>query len=63
MNYIMICADSLGQDHIGAYGGKAQTPRMNRLVQESIVFVRMRSESLPTVPVRRALCTGGRVFP
>jgi len=63
MNYIMICLDSLRQDHIGAYDGKAKTPNMDRLAQESAVFSRMRSESLPTVPVRNALSTGVRVFP
>ncbi len=63
MNYIMICLDSLRQDHIGAYGGCAQTPHMDKLAEESAVFSRLRSEALPTVPVRRALCTGVRVFP
>ncbi len=63
MNYIMICLDSLRQDHIGAYGGVAQTPNMDRLAEQSAVFTRLRSEALPTVPVRRALCTGARVFP
>lgn len=63
MNYIIICLDSLRQDHIGAYGGIAQTPNMDRLAQQSAVFTRLRSEALPTVPVRRALCTGVRVFP
>lgn len=63
MNYIMICLDSLRQDHIGAYGGCALTPHMDKLAAESAVFSRLRSEALPTVPVRRALCTGVRVFP
>ncbi len=63
MNYVMICLDSLRQDHIGAYGGKAQTPNMDRFAEQSAVFTRLRSEALPTVPVRRALCTGVRVFP
>jgi arylsulfatase A-like enzyme len=63
MNYIMICLDSLRQDHIGAYGGKAQTPNMDRFAKQSAVFTHLRSEALPTVPVRRALCTGVRVFP
>lgn len=63
MNYIMICLDSLRQDHIGAYGGRAETPSIDRFAADSAVFTRMRSESLPTLPVRRALCTGSRVFP
>ena len=64
MNYIMICLDSLKQDHIGAYGcTDCKTPNLDRFAEESAVFTRARSESLPTVPVRRALQTGIRTFP
>ncbi|MFP3903729.1 MAG: sulfatase [Armatimonadota bacterium] len=63
MNYIMICIDSLRQDHIGAYGGVAQTPNMDSFAEKSAVFSRLRSEALPTVPVRRSLCTANRIFP
>jgi len=64
MNYIMICLDSLRQDHIGAYGATdCRTPNLDRFAAQSAVFTRARSESLPTVPVRRALQTGVRTFP
>ncbi len=64
MNYIMICLDSLKQDHIGAYGAtECRTPNLDRFAEQSAVFTRARSEALPTVPVRRALQTGIRTFP
>ena len=40
-----------------------QTPNLDKLATESVMFDRMRSESLPTVPCRRGIFTGRRVFP
>ena len=64
MNYILVVLDSLRQDFIGAYGNDwVQTPNLDAFARESAVFHGLRSEALPTIPVRRALCTGRRVFP
>ncbi|HUS79901.1 MAG TPA: sulfatase [Armatimonadota bacterium] len=63
MNFILICCDSLRQDHLGVYDGLAKTPNLDRFAEECAVFTRLRSEALPTVPCRRSLQTGIRVFP
>ena len=51
------------QDHLGCYDGMARTPNIDALAEKSAVFTRLRSEALPTVPCRRSLNTGVRVFP
>jgi arylsulfatase A-like enzyme len=59
MNIIMVMADSFRRDHIGAYGGtKIQTPNLDRLAAESVVFDHAYPEGLPTLPVRTAMFTG-----
>ena len=74
MNCIWITTDSFRQDHIHCYRPegtiddtgesiKVQTPSMDRLAAEGVMFTRLRSESLPTVPCRRGTFTGRRVFP
>jgi arylsulfatase A-like enzyme len=64
MNVILIILDSLRADHLGCHGnGWIQTPTLNGLAQESVVFARAFPESLPTIPMRRAIHTGKRAFP
>jgi len=64
VNYIQIVLDSFRQDHLGCYGNEQiHTPYLDAFARESILFERARSESLPTIPCRRALCTGKRIFP
>jgi len=74
MNCIWITIDSFRQDHINCYrpegavddtieGIKVQTPNLDQLATESVLFDRMRSEALPTVPCRRNIFTGRRLFP
>ena len=64
MNLVIIVLDSFRQDHLGCYGNKwIHTPNIDRLARESVVFTRCWSESLPTIPARRALHTGKRTFP
>lgn len=64
MNLLLIVLDSLRQDHVGCYGNDwIKTPNIDKFASESIVFTRCWSESLPTIPVRRALHTGKRTFP
>lgn len=64
MNIVLIILDTLRQDHVGAYGnGWIVTPNLDRLASESVLFTRCYPESLPTLPVRRALHTGKRTFP
>ena len=64
MNAIIVMIDTLRPDYTGCYGNKwIRTPNLDRLAKESMVFDRAVPESLPTIPVRRALLTGMRVFP
>lgn len=64
MNLVLIIVDSWRQDHCGCYGNRwIKTPHLDRLAAESVVFTRAYPESLPTLPVRRALHTGRRTFP
>lgn len=67
MNIILVVFDSLRKDCIGAYGeppwGKVQTPHLDAFARESVMITRMYPESLPTLPVRRNLYTGRRVYP
>ena len=69
MNVILVIMDSLRTDHMGCYadryakGGLAATPHLDRMAGESLRFTRAAPESLPTLPTRRALHTGQRVWP
>ena len=64
MNVIQIVIDSLRTDHVGCYGtDRVKTPNIDRLAKDSCVFDFAISESLPTIPVRRALSTCHRTFP
>ncbi len=64
MNVIIVILDSLRADHVGCYGNTwIRTPVMDALARESILFTRAFPESLPTIPMRRALHTGLRTWP
>ncbi|MBN1445108.1 MAG: sulfatase [Candidatus Omnitrophica bacterium] len=67
MNIILVVFDSLRKDCIGVYGkplwGEVKTPNLDRFASESLLFTNAYPESLPTLPSRRAIYTGKRVFP
>ena len=64
MNCVLIIVDSWRKDHCGCYGNEwISTPNLDALAAESALFTRAYPESLPTLPVRRALQTGRRVYP
>ena len=67
MNIILVVFDSLRKDCVGVYGsppwGKVHTPHFDAFAKQSLVMTRMYPESLPTLPTRRALYTGRRVYP
>jgi len=67
VNIILVIFDSLRKDCVGVYGsppwGKVQTPHFDTFAQESVMMTRAFPESLPTLPARRAIYTGRRVFP
>ncbi len=64
VNAILIILDTLRKDHVGAYGNTwIKTPNLDLFAEESVKFTRMYPESLPTLPARKAIYTGKRVFP
>ena len=64
VNAILIILDTLRQDYVGAYGNTwIKTPNLDLFAKESVKFTRMYPESLPTLPARKAIYTGKRVFP
>jgi arylsulfatase A-like enzyme len=64
MNTVLIIIDTLRQDHVGSYGNSwIKTPNLDALARESVRFTNMMPESLPTLPCRRSVYTGCRVFP
>ena len=74
MNCIWITTDSFRQDHVHCYrpegaadatapGLQVQTPNIDALARDGVMFRRLRAEALPTVPCRRGFFTGRRVFP
>lgn len=67
MNIVLVIFDSLRKDCIDVYGappwGTVHTPRLNALSRESLTFTRVYPEVMPTLPARRAIYTGQRVYP
>ena len=67
MNIILVVFDSWRKDCAGVYGsspwGKVHTPNFDRFAKESLVMTRAFPETLPTLPARRAIYTGRRVYP
>ncbi len=64
MNVVLIIADTLRKDHVGAYGnGWIKTPNLDALAKESLRFDRAYPESIPTICARRSIHTGIRTWP
>src|SRR5918998_60735 len=63
-NVVLVIIDSLRKDHVGAYGnGWIQTPNLDALAKESLLFTSAYPESAPTINARRAIHTGLRTWP
>jgi hypothetical protein len=63
-NVLVIVLDSLRHDYVGAYGNPwIRTPAIDALARESLRFTRAFPEAMPTVPARRSLMMGRRVYP
>ena len=60
---VLLVLDTLRADHVGAYGGRARTPNIDRLARRGLRFTRVFNEAMPTIPARRSIMTGRRVFP
>ncbi|HUT75677.1 MAG TPA: sulfatase [Armatimonadota bacterium] len=63
-NLIVVMSDTLRAPNLGCYGSRdTRTPSMDAFAAQAVVFDAAYSESLPTIPVRRALHTGRRAYP
>ena len=64
LNLIFIVVDTVRVDFLGCYGNTVvRTPAIDALARESAVFLDAHAEALPTLPARRSLYTGRRIFP
>ncbi len=65
MKIFLIIFDTLRKDHMGkTYGNEwIKTPNFDEFAKDCLVFDKAYPESLPTIPVRRAIHTGIRTFP
>jgi arylsulfatase A-like enzyme len=62
-NVLLLVVDTLRADHVSAYGGRAQTPNIDELARQGLRFTRFHPEAMATVPARRSIMTGRRVWP
>jgi arylsulfatase A-like enzyme len=63
-NILVVVSDTLRTAYLGPYGNKTiRTPSLDRFAAQSLLFERAHPEALPTIPTRRTLHGGRRVFP
>ncbi|HEY1277272.1 MAG TPA: sulfatase [Thermoleophilaceae bacterium] len=61
LNVVVFICDSMRVDH--AYGPRARMETLDRLATQGLRFTRVRPEAMPTIPARRSIMTGHRIFP
>jgi arylsulfatase A-like enzyme len=62
-NIVLVIIDTLRADYVGAYGGRAHTPNIDSLAARGVRYTRFYPEAMATVPARRSILTGRRVWP
>jgi arylsulfatase A-like enzyme len=63
-NLIVLVSDTFRADNLAVYGSKwVETPYLNQFAEQSVIFESFYPEGMPTVPIRRQLYTGRRIFP
>ncbi len=63
-NVLLIVTDTFRTANVGCYGSTdTLTPAIDRFAASAATFTQAYPESLPTIPVRRALHTGRRAYP
>jgi arylsulfatase A-like enzyme len=64
LNLIVMVSDTFRADNLAVYGSDwVETPYLNKFADQSVVFESFYPEGMPTVPIRRQLYTGRRIFP
>jgi arylsulfatase A-like enzyme len=63
-NIILVISDTLRTAYLGCYGNeRVRTPHIDAFAASGTRFTNAYPEALPTIPVRRTMHTGRRVFP
>jgi arylsulfatase A-like enzyme len=63
-NVLLLIVDSIRSDFVASYGApNVRTPSIDRLARRGMRFTRFFPEAMPTVPARRTIMTGRRIFP
>ena len=63
-NVLLIVTDTFRAANIGCYGATdTRTPNIDRFAAGGARFTQAYPESLPTIPIRRALHSGRRAYP
>ena len=62
-NVLVIIVDTLRADHVGAYSGRVRTPAIDSLARDGLRFTHFYPEAMATLPARRSIMTGRRIFP
>ncbi len=60
-NAVVIVLDNVRADFVRSR--RIRTPNLDRLAAESLSFERYRPEVFPTIPARRSIMTGRRIYP
>lgn len=64
LNLIVLTSDSFRADNLAVYGSQwVETPNLNEFAKDSVIFDSFYPEGMPTIPIRRQLYTGRRIFP
>jgi len=63
-NILVVVSDTVRKGFLEPYGNReVRTPNLKAFAEEAAVFDRNHAECLPTIPTRRTLHSGRRVFP
>jgi arylsulfatase A-like enzyme len=64
LDLILIVADTFRRDNLACYGSQwVECPNLNRFAEDCVIFDDFFPEGMPTIPIRRTLQTGRRIFP
>ena len=64
MNVIVVSIDSLRTDHLACYGNSwIHTPNIDKFFKKSIIFDGFKMNANPTIPFRRGMMLGRKIFP
>ncbi|MBA2794665.1 MAG: sulfatase [Thermoleophilaceae bacterium] len=60
-NVVVVVLDNVRADYLASR--RVRTPNLDTFARESLSFTRYRPEAFPTIPARRTIMTGRRIYP